>query len=199
METNQSPIHRLDRTVYELVYAPHPVRDLTCTDKARVEPQHVRWDGDRPYLITNEGEIDLKPLMGSDTPKFVVEKTRIIGLTPSEFQALDRGATAILGVARDGMEPITEGQELLALEGWNYPDEPRMDVRRKPLRVKGHPCLALVQNLTPEEIAAVTGHKVDPAMAREQIELHCAAIAAERRDGLDTRIGIWLIGVEDVK
>jgi hypothetical protein len=125
------------------------------------------------------------------------ENTRIIGPTPAEFAALDRGATLILGVPSEGMQPIREGQELLAIEGWNPGDEPRMDVRRQRLLVTGQPVYALMQNLSHEQRQAITGiRSIYSDDSWHELDALTAAIAKEARDGFGTNTPKLLIPVK---
>jgi len=118
------------------------------------------------------------------------DKTRIIGPTKSEFDALERGATAFLGVPREGMDELKDGQEVLAIEGWNHGDEPRADVRRARLLL-GQPAMVELSDITDEQIGKLTGQDVTrPALATVRLDEVLDALDSEVRGGFPA--GPWL-------
>ena len=86
-----------------------------------------------------------------------IDKTRLIGITQAEHDALKRGATLILGQPGEGSQPIVVGQELLAIVGYAPGEEPRMDAERVRLRVTGETFDLKPINITTEQVGLVTG------------------------------------------
>jgi hypothetical protein len=117
---------------------------------------------------------------------------RTIGFTRSEFVAIERGATAILGEPRGGMPEIVEGQELLAIDGWNFGDLVSPGAKQVRLRVAGPPVFVRVENLQDFDAVKILG--LVPA-SKSDLLAFCCELAVERRDGFDLRTPKLLIPV----
>lgn len=188
METIVTLNHRLDRTVHEIIYRELEDKSIEELRREYVKPEHVRWDGDHPYLLMipdplradGGGHLDLRPLIERTPPKFAISQTRLIGITKAELEALKRGATLILGQPREGMQPISAGQELLAIVGYVPGDTPRMDAERVRLRVIAAPFEIWPLQMNMDEIARLTANPVlVRALSDIEMTAYLQAVCAE--------------------
>lgn len=107
------------------------------------------------------------------------EKTRLIGITQTEYAALRRGASLLLCVAVTD-QPIVAGQELVAIVGWKPGDAPRMDTERVRLMVTGELFKTTAMMMTKGQIELMVGMSLDGFMAAANaLVKHCEGIQAD--------------------